>query len=112
MQIAAPIKALGLFPIKIKLHPEVLLQVTVNVARSPEEAVVQLEKGVAATKKAAEKAQVEEAFGAPVSPAEGAEEEAAPAKKTKKAKAKADDEAPAEEAEKPKAKKAKAKKAE
>jgi large subunit ribosomal protein L9 len=108
--IDAPIKALGLFPLKVKLHPEVALVVTINVARSPEEAVVQAEKGVAATKKAAEKAQVEAAFGAPVETAEGAEEEA-PAKKAKKAKAKAADEAPAEEAEKSKAKKAKAKKA-
>ena len=111
VQIDAPIKALGLFPIKVKLHPEVSIQVMVNVARSTEEAVVQAEKGAAATKKAAEKAQVEAAFGAPVEGADASEEKAAPAKKAKKAK-KAADEEPAEEAEKPKAKKAKAKKAE
>jgi large subunit ribosomal protein L9 len=33
-----PIKTLGVTPVKVALHPEVLLQVSVNVARSPEEA--------------------------------------------------------------------------
>lgn len=33
-----PIKTLGLTTVKVELHPEVLLPVTVNVARSPEEA--------------------------------------------------------------------------
>ena len=33
-----PIKALGLSQVRIVLHPEVLIPVTVNVARSPEEA--------------------------------------------------------------------------
>jgi large subunit ribosomal protein L9 len=107
--IGHPIKALGLFPIKVKLHPEVSVQVLVNVARSPEEAVVQAEKGAAVAKIAAEKAEVEAAFGAPVEDAEGAED--APKKKSaKKAKAKAAD-AEEETEEKPKAKKAKAKKA-
>ena len=38
VQIDSPIKMLGLFPVKIKLHPEVTTKVTVNVARSPEQA--------------------------------------------------------------------------
>src|SRR5262249_52213433 len=107
VQIDTPIKMLGLFPVKVKLHPEVTILVTVNVARSPEEAVVKAEKGSAAAKKSAEKAEVEAAFGAPVSEAEGEEE--APAKKpAKKAKKAADAEAEEAEAEdKPKAKKAK-----
>jgi large subunit ribosomal protein L9 len=83
VQIDTPIKTLGLFTVKIKLHPEVTAKVTVNVARSPEEAVVQAEKGVAVIKAAAEKAQVEAAFGAPV---EGAEEAATAEEKPKKAK--------------------------
>ena len=33
-----PIKLLGLTPVRVELHPEVHLPVTVNVARSPEEA--------------------------------------------------------------------------
>src|ERR1700688_2249141 len=33
-----PIKTLGLTPVRVVLHPEVSLNVTVNVARSPEEA--------------------------------------------------------------------------
>lgn len=33
-----PIKALGLASVKVVLHPEVVISVTVNVARSPEEA--------------------------------------------------------------------------
>jgi large subunit ribosomal protein L9 len=33
-----PVKTLGLFPVRVSLHPEVTVSVTVNVARSPEEA--------------------------------------------------------------------------
>ena len=39
------IKSLGLFPIKVNLHAEVALTVTVNIARSLEEAQTQLELG-------------------------------------------------------------------
>lgn len=114
VQIDAPIKTLGLFPIKIKLHPEVTVKVTVNIARSAEEAVVQAEKGAAVVKLAAEKAEVEAAFGAPVENAEApaAEEVAAEAKPAKKTKAKAADAAEGEEAAEAKpAKKPRAKKA-
>ena len=40
-----PIKALGVHTVKISLHPEVSVTVTVNIARSPEEAELQA-KGV------------------------------------------------------------------
>lgn len=40
-----PIKALGLHPVRIALHPEVMVAITVNAARSPEEAELQA-KGV------------------------------------------------------------------
>ena len=76
VQIDTPIKALGLFPIKVKLHPEVMIKVTINVARSPEEAAVQAEKGAAVTKAATEKAEVEAAFGVPGAEAPAAEGEA------------------------------------
>jgi large subunit ribosomal protein L9 len=36
-----PIKTLGLHPVRIALHPEVEVQITINVARSPEEAELQ-----------------------------------------------------------------------
>lgn len=38
VQLAAPIKTLGLHTVQLVLHPEVKVSVTVNVARSPEEA--------------------------------------------------------------------------
>lgn len=40
-------KMLGLYPVKIKLHPEVTAIVTINIARSAEEAKVQAERGEA-----------------------------------------------------------------
>lgn len=110
IQIDMPIKTLGLFPVKVKLHPEVMIKVTVNVARSQEEAVVQAEKGAAVIKAAAEKAEVEAAFGVPGAEAPAAEDaEAEAPKKTKKAKAANTDEAVEADAE-PKAKKPRAKK--
>jgi len=36
-----PIKTLGVFVVKVALHPEVAVTITVNVARSPEEAEMQ-----------------------------------------------------------------------
>jgi large subunit ribosomal protein L9 len=36
-----PIKSLGLFDVKVALHPEVVVTIQVNVARSPEEADLQ-----------------------------------------------------------------------
>lgn len=43
------IKTLGLFPIKLNLHAEVQVSVTINIARSLEEAQTQLELGRAVT---------------------------------------------------------------
>ena len=40
-------KLLGLYPVKAYLHPEVSVDVTINIARSAEEAKIQLEKGEA-----------------------------------------------------------------
>ncbi|MDP9127286.1 MAG: 50S ribosomal protein L9 [Pseudomonadota bacterium] len=110
VQIDTPIKTLGLFPIKIKLHPEVTVKITVNVARSPEEAVVQAQKG-AAVLKASDIFKEEGAEVAPAASVEGEAEAAPEAKKTaKKAKsAKTEDMDDADAA--PKAKKPRAKKA-
>lgn len=45
VSIVDPIKTLGLFKVKVVLHPEVSVEVTVNVARSAEEATVQAQRG-------------------------------------------------------------------
>jgi large subunit ribosomal protein L9 len=42
-----PIKALGLHPVRVSLHPEVSVEITVNVARTEDEAKIQLERGTA-----------------------------------------------------------------
>jgi len=41
VELERPIKSLGLFEVKVKLHPEVIVTVGVNVARSPDEAEMQ-----------------------------------------------------------------------
>ncbi|WP_374392587.1 50S ribosomal protein L9 [Sphingopyxis sp.] len=41
VELERPIKSLGLFDVKVKLHPEVIVTVQVNVARSPDEAEMQ-----------------------------------------------------------------------
>ena len=65
------IKTLGLFPIVLQLHPEVQVKITVNVARSEEEAKTQAERGEALIGRAEETEEaVEEA------PAEEVAEEA------------------------------------
>ena len=45
VQMGSPIKTIGLHPIRVQLHPEVSVTVTVNVARSEEEATIQAEEG-------------------------------------------------------------------
>lgn len=55
--LPAPIKTLGLTEVRVTLHPEVSIPVTVNVARSPEEAEKQVRGeavGMAAEEDAAE----------------------------------------------------------
>ncbi|HLI21308.1 MAG TPA: 50S ribosomal protein L9 [Stellaceae bacterium] len=54
-----PIKTLGMFPLKVVLHPEVTVNVTANVAQSAEEAEMQA-KGIDPLKLAAEAAAREE----------------------------------------------------
>ncbi len=43
----APIKALGIYSVRVSLHPEVVVTVTANVARTAEEAEVQAKTGAA-----------------------------------------------------------------
>lgn len=108
VQIDTPIKTLGLFPVKVRLHPEVAIKITVNVARSQEEAVVQADKEASAAAKAASKAASAEA-ALEAEAAAFVEGEAAaekPAKKGKKAKAADAEEASSEKEAAPKAAKA------
>jgi large subunit ribosomal protein L9 len=70
-------KILGLYPVKVSLHPEVTVEITINIARSLEEAKIQQEKGAALiTRREEEK--VESLAEKAVKAAEG-EEQAAPA---------------------------------
>jgi large subunit ribosomal protein L9 len=89
------IKTLGLYPMRVRLHPEVTVQVTVNVAQSAEEAEMQA-KGIDVTKRALETQADGEAAAASAPAAEDAAPEAAAKPKKTKAKAKAADEGEAE----------------
>lgn len=60
--IQQPIKAIGMHEVTIRLHPEVALKVTLNVARSPDEAERQAKgENVIASAQAADKAADDEA---------------------------------------------------
>jgi large subunit ribosomal protein L9 len=47
VELNQPIKAVGIHKVAVDLHPEVRVTVTVNVARSPEEAEIQAKTGTA-----------------------------------------------------------------
>jgi len=49
IRLDRPIKVLGLHPLKVALHPELSVEVTANVAKSEDEAKIQLERGTAVT---------------------------------------------------------------
>jgi large subunit ribosomal protein L9 len=70
VQIEHPIKSLGLFDVRVRLHPEVSATVKVNVARSPEEAELQAQRGGMVTREETEAVEEVEA------PAEGESTEA------------------------------------
>lgn len=79
-------KILGLYPVKITLHPEVVVEVTINIARSKEEAKIQEERGEALivkrddVKEETPKEKAEKALKAEAAAAEATEE--APAAET------------------------------
>lgn len=56
-----PIKELGLHPVRISLHPEVQIEVSVNVARTDDEAQTQRERGLSITEIAEESEAAEDA---------------------------------------------------
>jgi len=110
-----PIKMLGLHPVRIALHPEVVVTVTANVAKSEEEAEIQKKAGGFVPPTTEEQPSLEEVLAeadqAAAGEAEPAEAEAPAAEEAKpKKKAKAEKEPKAEKADKP-AKKSKSKKA-
>ncbi|MGH1398765.1 MAG: 50S ribosomal protein L9 [Alphaproteobacteria bacterium] len=47
VKINTNFKTIGLFPVSIQLHPEVIVEITTNIARSTEEAKIQAETGKA-----------------------------------------------------------------
>jgi large subunit ribosomal protein L9 len=72
VKLDQPIKTIGITKVKVALHPEVSIEVAVNVARSPEEAELQAQgKSVLAPADEVPEAPVEEA---PAPAAEGAAE--------------------------------------
>ena len=73
-----PIKALGIHPTRVALHPEVIVAVKVNVAQSAEEAKAQAE-GKAPTPAAASAAPAPDAAAPAVEPAADAATDANPA---------------------------------
>jgi large subunit ribosomal protein L9 len=115
-----PIKMLGLHPVRIALHPEVIVTITANVAKSEEEAEIQKKAGGFVPPTTEEEPSLDEVLAeadqAAAGEAEPAAAEAKPEAEAKpKKKAKADKEAKAEKepaADKPKReKKSKGKKA-
>ncbi|MEM7045729.1 MAG: 50S ribosomal protein L9 [Pseudomonadota bacterium] len=77
VRLDQPIKTLGLHHVRVALHPEVDVEVKVNVARSDEEAEIQADPERAAAYAAAQAAEAEEAaaeladMGAELREAEG-----------------------------------------
>ncbi len=57
VELVSPIKTIGLYTVDVSIHPEVTVQVTVNVARSAEEAAAQ-SRGENLTGPASDRAEV------------------------------------------------------
>jgi large subunit ribosomal protein L9 len=107
VELAHPIKALGLYEVQVSLHPEVHVTVVSNIARSEEEAKIQAETGRAVMSMEEEEAaqakiEAEEVFekAEDAEAAEAEAEEIAAEAKEEAAVEEATDEAPAEEEEK------------
>ncbi len=58
VRLASPLKELGVHKVRVALHPEVLVTVEVNIARSPEEAEMQANPALAAAAAEAEAAEL------------------------------------------------------
>lgn len=91
-----PLKDLGLHPIRVALHPEVVVNITANVAKSEEEAELQIKAGHAIVGTAEEQApsldeMLEQVEQAAEGEGEAAEKAEKPAKKAKAEKAEKSD---------------------
>ncbi|HFB97643.1 MAG TPA: 50S ribosomal protein L9 [Bryobacterales bacterium] len=75
VQLDRPIKIIGLHEVTVRLHPEVSVTVTLNVARNPEEAELQA-KGEVLVGSAAEREEAREAAEAMLADIEAAKAEA------------------------------------
>jgi large subunit ribosomal protein L9 len=79
VQLAKPIKNLGMHPVSVRLHAEVAVTVTANVARSAEEAEVQERTGEAVVSQAEAEARADAEAAEALAAAEVAEAAAAEA---------------------------------
>jgi large subunit ribosomal protein L9 len=80
VQLNQPIKSIGMHEVTVRLHPEVSVKVTVNVARSPDEAERQAKgENVIETALAAERAEANEQAQAFAAAAAAANAERGPA---------------------------------
>ena len=78
VRLTSPIKTLGVHEVRIALHPEVSVAVTVNVARTAEEAEIQADPELAAAAAAAEAAERAEEEAERAEAAAAAAEEQSP----------------------------------
>ncbi len=93
IELTSPIKSIGVYSVDVALHPEVSVKVSVNVARSEDEAAAQA-RGEVLTGPASDRAEVRaaaealfEEAQAEVAAEEDAESAPAPAKKSKSGRA-------------------------
>ena len=86
IQLDAPIKSLGLHGVRVSLHPEVSASVTLNVARTKEEAKIQQRQGRAVIGQEEEQTAAGKAEAEAETAAESAPEKKPPAKKPAAAK--------------------------
>ncbi|MDY0008860.1 MAG: 50S ribosomal protein L9 [Bdellovibrionales bacterium] len=86
-------KLLGLYPVKIHLHPEVSVEITINIARSEEEAKLQEERGEALVVKDERVLRAEERAAEAAAALEAQAAKAAAAAEAAEGEAKSDEEA-------------------
>lgn len=86
IQLDAPIKSLGLHGVRVSLHPEVSASITLNVARTKEEAKIQQRQGRAVIGQEEEQTAAGKAEAGAETAAESAPEKKPPAKKPAAAK--------------------------
>lgn len=60
-----PIKTIGLHPVRVALHPEVIVSITANVAKSEDEAKIQQETGTAVSGEVEQAPSIEDLLESP-----------------------------------------------